>query len=163
MNLATTKSDLPQQMEDLKRIIGIFDKINKLSNDLIWANAVTDELFICQPFLLSMLMGYKYDLSTIELDETLNLYFAVWEYFKIDPKVKLNAITKDRFEHFQNTNIQIFAINDPASRETVTILLAAIFERFKNRPVLLNMETQIKGAIMIGVKSIIECFEEISS
>ncbi|MCK9403710.1 MAG: hypothetical protein M0Q26_09965 [Chitinophagaceae bacterium] len=163
MNLATNKSGLEQQLEDMKRLNAIFEKINRLSNDFAWANAFTDDLFMHQPFLLSMLTGYQFDLSALELDEALKLYIAVWEYFKVNPKVKTNAITEAQFDRFHNINIKVFVVNDPADRETMTVLLAAIFERFVNRPVLFNMETQTKGALMIGVKSIIECFEEITS
>ncbi len=163
MKLATDKCNLENQLKDLTRVIAIFEKIHRLSNDFAWANTITDELFIYQPFLLSMLIGYKFDLSPSELEETLNLYIAVWEFFKVNPKAKTNKITEAMFERFQKMNIKVFELNDPVEKDTVTILLAAIFERFRKRPALFSMDTQTKGAIMVGVKSIIECFEEITS
>ena len=40
-------------------------------------------------------------------------------------------------------------------------LMASIFLRFDERPMLLKMDIQKKGSIMIGIKSFIECFEKI--
>lgn len=39
--------------------------------------------------------------------------------------------------------------------------MASIFLRFDERPMLLKMDIQKKGSIMIGIKSFIECFEKI--
>lgn len=161
MDLPTNNCDPGLQLEDLKFINAIFEKIRRHSNDLFWANTVTDELFRYQPFLLSMLMGYKPDLSPSELDEALQLYIAIWEYFKVDPKVKTTAITEARFYHFHDLNVLLFATMDPIELKTTTILLAELFKQFVSRPALLHMETQKRAALMIAVKSRIECFEEL--
>jgi hypothetical protein len=43
----------------------------------------------------------------------------------------------------------------------VTILQAKLFERFISQPVLLDLENQKKGALLVGIKSTIDCFEEL--
>jgi hypothetical protein len=77
-------------------------------------NQVTDELFMHQPFLLSLLMGYKLDLSATELNEALTLYMTIWEYFKASPEAKTRATTEIRFEHFQELNIKMLATMESA-------------------------------------------------
>jgi hypothetical protein len=46
MNLTTNHSDLEIQLEDMKRITGITEKIDRLSNGAVWLNQITDELFM---------------------------------------------------------------------------------------------------------------------
>jgi len=40
-------------------------------------------------------------------------------------------------------------------------LLTGIFYQFNNKKPLINMDNETRGQIMIGIKSLIECFEEI--
>ena len=162
MKVITINSPVDLQMEDLDRILSIFDEISQYENDLKSAEAITDELHIYQPFLLSILMGYKFDLSPEELGEALTLYIAIWEYFKIDSRVKSRKITDTQFERLHNNNMQLLVKNDPANMEDVAILFNVIVERFMKRPVLSGMGTKSKAALMIGTKSIIECFQELT-
>ena len=40
-------------------------------------------------------------------------------------------------------------------------LLAAVLLRYSERPVIVKMDEQMKGHIFIGIKSFIECFENL--
>ena len=40
-------------------------------------------------------------------------------------------------------------------------LLAAVLLRYSERPVIAKMDEQMKGHIFIGIKSFIECFENL--
>lgn len=162
MNMANNLSKLENKYEDFKRINLILEKIERLSNDFDYANHSTDELYIYQPFLLSVMMGYKFDLKADELEEALALYTVIWEYFKIHPKVKTSQVTENQFEHFQDLNIKMLNKADPTELEKTTILQAVLFEKFRNRPALMNMETQTKAALMIGIKTMIDCFEDLT-
>lgn len=163
MEIITNKSPQKLQMEDLRRIMTIFDKIIKLENDIDYAHLTTDELFKHQPFMLSMLMGYKLDLAKAELNEVLNLYITIWEYFKIDPILKIKAITEAQFDRIHESNIELFATKKTVKMKVVPVLYAAILQRFENHPVLFCMEPHPKTAVMIGAKSIIECFQELTT
>jgi len=143
-------------LEERKPIYAIFARISLLASDFDWAGTVTDELFIYQPFLLSMLMGYQFDLSASELEEALVLYTAVWEHYKVNPKVKNKAVTETRFDHFHDNYMR-----ERIENESGTVLLAVILERFASRPVLRRMEIQTKAALVTGIKSRIACFEEL--
>jgi hypothetical protein len=48
--------------------------------------------------------------------------------------------------------------NDLQNLKSKALLTAIIF-RFNERPILIKMEVSKKGAVMIGIKSFIECFE----
>lgn len=162
IKIANIHSPMELQMEDLDRIISIFDNITKHENDRKWAETVTDELYIYQPFLLSVMMGFKFDLSPEELAEATTLHIAIWEYFKIDPKVKSKKITMDQFQRLVDSNMQLQA-KKPQDIIEVALLFNVIIERFGKRPVLSRMKTQSKGQLIIGTKSFIECFQELIS
>jgi hypothetical protein len=42
-------------------------------------------------------------------------------------------------------------------------LLSGIFYRFDTQPILMKMDSGLEGTLLIGMKSIIECFEEIGN
>jgi hypothetical protein len=63
------------------------DEIGKLlkkidSVDEQYITSTYEEIRQFQPFLLSLLLGYQYDLNTRELDEIIKLHLIIWEYFK---------------------------------------------------------------------------------
>jgi hypothetical protein len=143
--------------------------------DADYVNTVSDEIFEMQPFFLSVLLGYSYDVSMDELEEIMKIYFIVWEYFRSNPNVQKKRVTGSFFNKIQQKNIEMlkYTEGEPEENEKLEIfsydlqnlksksLLAAIFLRFNERAVLVNMDFNNKGAVMIGIKSFIECFEEI--
>lgn len=52
---------------NLNRIVSIVSRID--NNDFSYFNTTTDEINKYQPFLLSMLLGYKIDLTLEEFEE----------------------------------------------------------------------------------------------
>lgn len=143
--------------------------------DLAYANAVSDEIFQRQPFFLSVIMGYQFDVSKEELDEIIRISFLVWEYFRSKPNVQRKKVTLADFEKAQAKNIEMLKYNEgePNEREKMKVysydlqtlkskaLWTAILFRYDNLPVLRKMDTETKGFILIGMKSFIDCFETI--
>lgn len=143
--------------------------------DLAYANAVSDEIFQRQPFFLSVILGYHFDVSKEEPDEIIRISFLVWEYFRSKPNVQKKQVTQTCFEKAQAKNIEMlkYSEGEPNKRAKMKIysydlqklksktLWTAILFRFDNRPVLQKMNPETKGAILIGIKSFIHCFETI--
>lgn len=152
------------------------DLVRKIDGiDAEYVNSVSDEIFKQQPFFLSVLLGYTFDVSKIELEEIMKIYFLIWEYFKTNKRIPNKKITAGQFEKIQKRNIQMlkFSEGEPTQTDKMNVysldlqnlksksLLSAILYRYQNRAVLRKMDIEKKGIILIGIKSFIECFETI--
>lgn len=151
-------------------MVKLLDKIDNMSPDYV--NTVSEEIFQKQPFFLTVLLGYRFDVSPEELDEIMKMYFLVWEYFRKNPKVGLKKITERDFEAAQRRHIQMLKYSQgesARSREQLysdnwdnvqgKALVAMIILRIHERPVLASMDEDKRGIVLIGIKSFIECFE----
>lgn len=138
-------------------------------------SSTSKELEQHQPFLLSMLLGYQFDLRIEELDEVIKIYLLIWEFFKDKKNIKEIELTELQFEKSQKRNIDFFQYLEGETSEKDFInttaldlgnlqskaLLTGVLLRFNTVPILLNMNFDMKGMVLIGIKSLIECFEEI--
>lgn len=143
--------------------------------DLAYANAISDDIFQRQPFFLSVILGYQFDVSKEELEEIIKISFLIWEYFRSNPNVHKKKVTQTCFEKAQAKNIEIlkYAEGESNGRAKMKVysydlqklksktLWTAILFRFDNCSVLQKMNTETKGFILIGMKSFIDCFETI--
>lgn len=148
-------------------------KIDQIDSDYV--NSISDEIFRCQPFFLTVLLGHRIDVSMEELDEIIKIYILVWEYFRLKPNIQTKKLTEPNFNKILKKNIKMIKYSEGESKEIDKLeifafdlqnlksksLITSVFFRFKERPTLLNMDIQKKGSIMIGIKSFIECFEAI--
>lgn len=158
---------------ETKILAELIKKIDRIDSDYV--NTISDEIFKFQPFFLTVLLGYQYDVTMEELEEIMKIYFIVWEYFKLNPNLQTKQVTESYFNKIQKKNIEMlrYTQGEPKENDKIEIyssdlqnlksksLMTAIFFRFNERPTLLKMNIEKKGAIMIGIKSFIECFETI--
>lgn len=149
--------------------------LNKLAQlDMTYANKISDEVYQYQPFLLSLLMGDQVDLKPEEAGEMMRSYFILWEFYKNKPNIKNNKLTVERFEAQQKKNIHYFKYLETENKAGIDTAMDADFEniyskallramllRFGSDSVLSAMEYETKTAALIGIKSLIECFDEI--
>ncbi len=169
-----TKLNINQKDIEETKIIGeLLSKIDKIDSN--YANRISDEMFKYQPFFLSVLLGYSQDVSMEVMDEILKIYFLIWEYFKIKPRCKTKQITKSDFTKIQNRHIAMlkYCGTEPNDNNILNIysndlqnikskaLFTILFFRFEERLILKNMNQDDKGAVIIGIKSFIECFDSI--
>jgi len=157
---------------EIKNLSEFLKKIDKI--DAEYVNTTSDEIFKFQPFFLSVLLGYRLDVSTDELEEIMKIYFIIWEYFRLNPNVQTKQVTEPCFNKIQERNIKMLWYsncetesdklkiysNDLQNLKSKSLMTAILF-RFYERSTLLQMNIQTKGAVMIGIKSFIECFETI--
>lgn len=161
----------PQDFNEVTELACLLTKIDNLDTGCI--HVLSDEIFQQQPFFLSVLLGYRLDTSPEEFEEIIKIYFLIWEYFKQNKNLPTKKITEAYFEKTQNRHIQMvhYAEGEREQNEILKIysndlqnlkskaLLAAVFLRFNNRPVLTKMDENKKGIILVGIKSFLECFE----
>ena len=126
-----------------------------------------------QPFLISMLLGYRLDLEEYELEEIMKIIFLTWECFKDSKLVQKNKISEVQFNRLQKQNAYMLKYfegekSEQEKQDFITsdlnnlsskALFAEIVFRFKQRKHLLSIKE--KGIVLIGMKTLVECFEEI--
>jgi len=158
---------------DTIRVGEIIKKINNI--DAGYANSELDIIFQQQPFLISLILGYKIDLKAEEQEEMIKIIFIIWEYFKHSKVVNRIKISQSIFEKIQlrNTHLLKYLEGAPGQEEKSKVvasdlahlnskaLLSGLFLRFNTQIDLNTMNAETKGILMLGMKSLVECFEEI--
>jgi hypothetical protein len=164
-----------KEITDTKRLAGVMANMEKKQNDLDFVGRITDEIYLHQPFLLYTIMGYKMDLSPEPLDALVKLYLILWEYFKDEPNVRKVAITQQQYEKAEDLQIAMLqtlerlasdkqkemAVTNNLNRIISKALIALMFAEFKERKALNALDPQTKGILLVGLKSFIQCFEDI--
>lgn len=154
------------------RITKIITKIDRIDSD--YFNVITDEMNQHQPFLLSILLGYRFDFKPEEVGEIIKIVILIWEYFRENKNIKHKKLTEQHFERILKRNLGMLKYlegeSDPSEMLNITssdldhlkskALLTGIFYRFDTQSALVKMDLGTKGTILIGMKSVIECFEE---
>ena len=122
---------------------------------------------------MTVLLGYRLDVTTEELEEIKRIYFLIWEFFKMKRKVPTYKITETDFEKAQSRYMQMlkYVEGESDQKEITNIytydlerlkskaLVTAVLLRYNTRPVLKKMDMDIKGIIFLGIRCFIECFE----
>lgn len=144
--------------------------------DIKTLEQVTDEIYRHQPFLISLFMGYKDDVDMLQLDEVLRVLIIIWLFFKEHENVKSSKITVNTFEARQMKNVRFLKYLDgePSKQDQDNIidanlgaleskaLFTAVLFKFKEGPALKKLHPEPSGIMLLGMKSLIECFEDIS-
>lgn len=97
-------------------LAGIINNIDKI--DGRYADATSDDIYKYQPFLLSVMLGYKFDVTLEELDEIIKIHFIIWEYFKTNPQIMKKQITETDFEKAQIKIIEMLKKIESEPRST---------------------------------------------
>ncbi len=164
-----------KESEVIRQLIRKIDKI-----DENYVNAEIDVIFQKQPFLISLTLGYKLDLKEKELEETeleeiMKVIFLIWEYYKNYKQVGKIKISESQFDRIQQKNINMLKYFEGVQGENTKLdlvasdldhlnsnaLLAGILYQFNNKKPLINMNNLVKGQILIGMKCLVESFEEV--
>ncbi len=161
-----------QDFDEIDTLAKLTKKIDNIN--ATYVNTVSDDIYKKQPFLLSILLGYHNDVTPLELEELMKIYFLIWEYFKDNKNIQTKKLTEQLFEDYHNRNIQMLRYIDSEDLDQQTIvykqelqnlkskaLMTAILYRLNSRSGLIEMNSQTKGIILIGIKAFIECFETI--
>jgi hypothetical protein len=162
-----------EDRNESKKVRRIIQKVEKID-----ANYVSSESEIInqkQPFLISLLLGFRDDLKETELEEIMKIIFIIWEYFKSSDQINKTMISENLYSKILKRNINMLKYlegedNSSSISEITEIdlsnlrskaLFSGIIFQFKNKRPLIEMNNKIKGYVLIGMKSLIECFDEI--
>ena len=162
--------------EDKREILRVGQLIKKIEMaDEEYINKESDLISKKQPFLISLLLGFRFDLKDLELEEIMKIIFLIWEFFKNHSQINKTKISESQFERIQQSNIYMLKYydgeqgqkasmelisNDLKNLKSKSLFAAIVFQFFEKIP-LLEMENESRGSTLVGMKTLIECFEEI--
>ncbi len=130
----------------------------------------------CQPFMLSLILGYKYDLPPVEHSEAIMLFILIWMYFKEHQSIRSTPLTQEQFEKKHHNNMQLLRYlegetpGSPAHTKVTAgnmqrmqskALWTAIIYQFKEMKALQSLKEELKAILLIDLKSTIDGLEEI--
>ena len=163
--------------EDKEASLKIAQLVKKIEQiDEKYVNEESDKILQKQPFLVSLILGYRFDLKPLELEEIMKIIFLIWEFFKKYHQTKTEKITEAQFIRIQQRNVNMLkyfgeeqGINsklevisaDLENLNSKALFTGVIFQ-FDQKVALLNMKNKTRGIVLVGLKSLIECFEEIT-
>lgn len=161
---------------DINEANEVADLMFKIDNwDADYINSLSSEILQHQPYFLSVLAGIRLEITEEELEEFTKIYFLVWECFRKNENVLTKKVTEADFHKVLNKQVDMlrYMEGEPTQKEKGKVvsydfekiksrsLLAAVLLRYGERPVIVKMDEQMKGHIFIGIKSFIECFENL--
>lgn len=164
---------LENDKKESTKISELIKKIDAIDEN--YANSESDVISQQQPFLISLILGYRLDFGINELEEVTKIIFLIWEYFKGNRQIQNIKISENQFEKIQNRNIHMLKYFEGEMGQEAKIdlvssdlghlkskaLLSGIFLQFNRKYSLKKMKSEEKGSVLIGMKSLIECFEEV--
>lgn len=127
----------------------------------------------CQHFLEDMLEGYEFDLEEPVLQAMAQCYFVIWEHFKDKKNSQKRPIAESQFIRLHKRNLQamqasdnaenpafsrLFAFQNPAS----ALLMEGIQRRFQEKPDLQVLPAATRTELLLDLRSLIDCFEELT-
>ncbi len=163
--------------EDKKECLRVTQLIKKIELiDEKYVNEESDIISEKQPFLISLILGYRFDLKPLELEEIMKVIFLIWEFFKKYPQTEIAKITETQFMRIQQRNVYMLKYfeGEQSSNSKLEVISAdlenlyskslftGVIFQFNQKVELLNMNNEKRGIILVGLKSLIECFEEIT-
>lgn len=159
--------------KDSLKVGQLIKKIDRIDGGYV--NKESDIISQKQPFLISLILGYRFDLKELELEEIMKIIFLIWEYFKNSNQAEKAKISESQFERIQQRNIHMLKYLEGEQGQSEKLELIAldlghlkskalftgIIFQFNRKASLAGMKSETRGIILVGLKSLIECFEEI--
>ena len=122
-----------------------FIKINEIlknidSENFEYADKKSDLLYQYQPFLISVVLGYRHDVDAAELNEITGIIFLIWGYFKDNKKIRTIKITESQFETAQKRNYHFLKyFQGEESEKEREIIVASDLDQLNSKTLFLEM------------------------
>ena len=159
--------------EETKKVADLIKFCDTADNATL--EKVTDQIYVHQPFVLSLFLGYKDEVDIFQLDEVLHILIIIWLFFRDRKNVRQNRITQKMFEGREKKNMAFlqYLEGEPDKQKDQILegnlgalqskaLFTMVLFKFKEGPALKKLDPKLSGIMLIGMKSLIECFEQIS-
>lgn len=149
----------------------LIEKVDKIG--LTEASDISDRIVKNQPFIMSMLIGYKFDVKEDELNDIMKMLFVIYLYFEKKTNVSKKQINSREFKKYEKRNVQFLKYfsgesikenqldtNDKyLSNLNYKSLFTGILFMSNTQKGLKNMKSETKGIVVLGMKTLIDCLE----
>lgn len=166
---------IKKDKKEIKKIEQLIEKVHQIDEEHL--ENELDVIYQQQPFIISLLLGYQVELNKPELEEIIKVVILIWEYFKNQQKIKQAKISESQFMRIEQKNIHMLEYFKGEAGESEKIqfvasdlgnlrskpLFTAVLTQLNQKRGILNMNEEIRGIVFIGLKGLIECFEEITT
>ncbi len=136
----------------------------------------TDEIEKYQPFMLSFFFAHKEQLNLAQMSKFLRVMLVMWLHFRKKPNVKEKEITQQQFKDTLLANFEFLeTLREESSQEVCVLLivenlsnfrskglLSVLFEMILDEKYLRQLDESLSTSILLSIKSMVMCFEEIS-
>jgi len=141
--------------------------------DLIEASKISERIVKKQPFIMSLLIGYKFDVKEEQLNEIMKMLFIIFLFFEKQTKIDKYQINPIDFESHQKKNIKFLKYFSTEPNKETQVKSNELYLsnlRFKSlfTGILMMSNTsvnfrtlspELRGIIIIGMKTLIDCLE----
>jgi len=137
------------------------------------ASEISDRIVKNQPFIMSLLIGYKFDIEEEQLNDIMKMLFVIYLYFERKTDISKNQINAKEFKRFEKTNTQFlkyFSGESTRERQLETneqylsnlnykSLFTGVLFMSNTQIGLKKMNAETKGIVILGMKTLIDCLE----
>ena len=162
-----TKKDIVET----KFVGELIKKVDKIG--LTEASEITDRIVKNQPFIMSLLLGYKFDVKAEQLNDIMKMLFVIYLFFEKKTDVSKNQIDSKEFESYEKRNIQFlkYFSGEPTKKNQLETneqylsnlnyksLFTGILFMSNTQIGLKKMNSETKGIVILGMKTLIDCLE----
>ena len=138
------------------------------------AEEISDRIVAHQPFMMSMLLGFRIDFEPDQLEGIFGMMLIIYLFFERCTDIAAVQITEGDMDIKQQKNIDIMLAcdqeqnvlaQDQLSKEQFAnlhsrALLAGVLGLLNEDPELAKMENHLRGILLCGMQSLIECLED---
>lgn len=154
----------------VERVAAILNEVGPMNPEELFQSL--EEINQFQPLMIRLLLGYKDRLREQELNEFARDLIIIWKFFDNNVFIRKNPLTEEFFMEVDKKNIEFMkylsgehsgtsfdeaCAADLESLESKALFTGMLF-RYNEIEAIKQMDTELKGEILLGVKSLIECF-----
>jgi len=161
---------------DNREIVLVHEIIRRVDGmDEISANRESELIYTKQPFLISLILGYRVDLKTENFELVTKCIFVIWEYFKSRDEVLRTKIIEEQFDRIHKRNFHLVRYFESETNEGKIELLKFDLGKLNAKALYVGVmnilripnslrkgESETIGILLVGMKCLIECFEELT-
>jgi len=165
-------------MKTTERDLNETKYIGKLMNQLEHitpkeVSEISDRIGRDQPFIISLLLGYRHDVKNEHLNDILKILFLIFLFFENKTNIKKKKVSSEEYDIILKRNFRFLEYYDGEPSESGQMelneqyishlrfrsLFVTIITIMNQKPSLKTMDDGLRGNIVIGMKTLIDCLE----
>lgn len=161
----------PRDLEETKLVAALLKKVKQL--DLTEVESISARMVEHQPYMMSLLLGYRFDVEKDQLDDVMRMLFLIYLFFERKTEIKKKQIDAEEFRKHQSKNGHylkylegtkgrkaIAKINEEYLAHLRYIsLFTGVIDLAQTQVSFQRIDPEVKGIVVLGMKTLIDCLE----